>query len=538
MVVVETTTAGASLDNMDEVPEENHVPHINLVFIGPKGCGKSTTAGRLIADCGAIDRTSLDRIVHEAAECGQSDRQYAWILDTLRCERDGVGTVHVALWRLTSRSYHFLLIDSPGHEDFVKHTVTAISQANVAVLVVTAVQADLDVGRTCKGQIREHALLAYILGLRRLVVCVNKMDSEQVGYSKEKYEMAKKVVRDDLWDVGYKAQDVLFVPTSSLAGDNIAHHSNTMSWYAGPTLLEALDHVASSHKEPQRPLRIPIKEVLQIGGTGVICVGRVESGTLRSGARLVFAPGNIPANVLSLEMHHEKLDEAVCGDIVNVHVDVPMKKLRRGMVGSPADAHSATECSTFLAQIIVLSMPRAGEFRAGSIFVVDCHTATVSCVLEELLSRTDRRTGKVLEMRPHSLQDGDAAVVRFKPQDIMCVEPFSEYPPLGQFAVRDQKTTIAIGVVQEVMPVWTQETAVSTYRSKPIKAHCTAKAKVHGVRASLCVDPQMLASDADIEADTDPAEGLVKPMSLLMPASSPFSAFGANSRGKAKAKSK
>lgn len=469
---------------MDEFPDSDGSPHITLVFIGPCGCGKSTTAGHLIADCDAIDRQSLQRIMSEATERGQADRRYAWILDKLRSERERGGTAYMALWRLTSQRCRFLMIDAPGHNEFEKDTVTAMSQADIAVLVVTAVQADLDVGNACEGQIREHTLLAYTLGVRRLVVCVNKMDSEAVAYSKDHFERACAVVREDLKNVGYATENVPFVPTSGLLGDNVARHSDHTQWYDGPTLLEALHHVVASDRQPERPLRIPLREVMQIGGTGVVTVGRIETGLLRPGMKLVLVPGNIHAQVLSIEMRHEKLELAKPGDNVNMVVDVPMKDLRRGMVGSAADDNPARECLSFLAQVIVLSLPRAGEIRAGFVLMVDCHTAKVPCVFEELLQRTDRRTGKVLEMRPESLHAGDAAVVRFRPEAPMCVEPFADYPPLGRFAVHDQKTTVAVGVVQQVEPVpaftFSPSAKVAVPRTRMVtKAHSSTKPKMH-----------------------------------------------------------
>jgi len=207
----------------------------------------------------------------------------------------------------------------------------------------------------------------------------------------------------------------------------------------------------SEQSQPERPLRIPLREVYQIGGTeGAVAVGRVETGSLSPGMQLYFMPGSVTAKVLSVEMHQKKLDKAVSGDCVNIHVSASMKEVRRGMVASSVDDHPAKECSSFLAQVIVLSPPRAGELRVGCVLTVDCHTAQVPCVFEDFLSRADRRTGKVLEEKPATLQEGDAAIVRLRPLAPLCVEPFSEYPPLGRFAVRDQKNIVGIGVVQQV----------------------------------------------------------------------------------------
>lgn len=471
---------------MEDDVEPSDVAHVNLVFFGPCGCGKSTTAGRLIADCGAIDEHNLERVAREATEKGEDRCRYAWILDKLRCERERGGTMYQALWRLSSQRCHYTIIDAPGHDDFTKDIVTAMSQADIAVLVVAA---DLDASGGCEEQIREHALLAYTLGLRQIVVCVTKMDCNSVSYSQEHFGHACDSVCRALENVGLKTHDIHFVPISGWIGDNVAERSENMDWYCGPTLLEAMDDAVASHFKPERPLRFPLYEVMQIGGQGVVVVGRVATGSLRPGMELVFAPGNIPAKVLSMQMHHEALEEAVCGDSVNVVVNVDRKDMRRGMVGSVADDNPAFACSSFLAHVIVLSPPRAGEIAVDCTLSVECHTAEVKCKFEELLSRKDRRTGEVLEMNPASLQAGDAAVVRLRPETPLCVEAFSEYPPLGRFAVRDQKTTVAVGVVQQIDQISEKLWACSpsSLRSKGIASrsmkgytrHSNTKPKAH-----------------------------------------------------------
>lgn len=393
-----------------------------------------------------------------------------------------------ALWRLRSQRCRFTVIDAPGHDDFTKDIVTAMSQADIAVLVVSAVQADLVTGIGYEGQVREHALLAYTLGLRQIVVCVNKMDCDDVAYSEGHFVRACASVRQDLEDVGLKTHDVHFVPISGLAGDNVKLRSDKIPWYSGPTLLEAMDDAVASHFKPEYPLRFPLHDVMQIGGQGVVAVGRVATGSLRPGMDLIFAPGDIRAKVQSIRMHHESLSEAVCGESVNVAVDVPMKELRRGMVGSAADDSPASECSSFLARVIVLP-PSLGrerpsrEIAKDCTLVVECHTAQVPCRFEELLSRTDRRTGKVIETHPSSLHAGDAAFVRLRPEAPFCVEAFSEYPPLGRFAVRDQKTTVAVGVVQQVDSKVGFSSPVLRCREMPSrltsKRHSTSKASPH-----------------------------------------------------------
>eukprot|EP00931_Biecheleriopsis_adriatica_P076758 TRINITY_DN50439_c0_g1_i1.p1 TRINITY_DN50439_c0_g1~~TRINITY_DN50439_c0_g1_i1.p1 ORF type:complete len:594 (+),score=113.63 TRINITY_DN50439_c0_g1_i1:83-1864(+) len=540
------------------------LPHVNLVFIGPCACGKSTIMGHLVADSGAIDQENLQRIADEAHARGQPDRCYAWILDKLKCERERGNTMFAASWRLASKRCRFTMIDAPGHPDFSKDIVTAMSQADVAVLVVPAVQDDLEQGKECEGQIREHTMLAYTLGLRQLVVCVNKMDSDAVAYSEECFDSACKVVREDLAAAGLKTHDVYFdvhfVPTSGWLGDNVTDRSENMPWYCGPTLVEALDDAVASHFKPERPLRFPLREVMKVGGKGTVVVGRVE-GSLKCGTQLVFAPGGTCTQVTSLTMHHESLKEAFTGSIVNAVVDADTSELRSGMVGASADEHPAYECSSFLAQVIVLNDPRAGEITAGCVLSVAVHTAQVLCTFEELLSRTDRRTGKVLEMMPPALHVGDAAVVRLRPQTPLCVEAFEEHPALGRFSVHDQKITVALGVVQEVQHAPGQTILAKVPKSSkpvtPSRSSKAAKLKLGSERIkpkeAACSDAirdraapghRLRTFSADSGEDAEVASPIVRPSDVFgsggytaapkmaaatapWSSSSPFAAFGA-----------
>jgi len=474
---------------MEDDTESSDLPHVNLVFIGPCGCGKSTLAGRLIADSGAIDTENLKCIFDASSESGKPGRCYAWILDKLKCERDRGNTMFVALWRVASRRCRFTVIDAPGHDDFSKDIVTAMSQADIAVLVVPAFTEDLELGKECEGQLREHTLLAYTLGLRQVVVCVNKMDSETAAYSEDIFDSACRVVRRHLNAAGLKTHDVVFdvhfVPTSGWIGDNAISRSDNMPWYSGPTLVEAIDDAVASHFEPERPLRFPLHQVMKVGGKGTVVVGRVATGSLKCGMRLVFAPGETYTTVGSITMHHKSLEEAVSGDIVNVTVDADTSALRPGMVGAAADDSPSFECKAFVAQVIVLSDPRAGEISSGCVLSVACHNAQVLCVFEDLLSRTDRRTGKILEMMPSALHAGDAAVVRLVPDTPLCVEPFEEYPFLGRFSVHDQKVTVAVGVVQQVEHAHGHSNtarevvrqAIPTSLAKPVKLAATSRSK-------------------------------------------------------------
>merc|ERR1739845_185570 len=261
--------------------------------------------------------------------------------------------------------------------------------------------------------------------------------------------------------VGYNPAAVAFVPISGWHGDNMIEASTNMGWYKGwnverkegkangMTLLEALDSIIPPSRPTDKPLRLPLQDVYKIGGIGTVPVGRVETGVIKPGMVVTFAPVMVTTEVKSVEMHHESLPEAGPGDNVGFNVkNVSVKDIRRGNVASDSKNDPAKEAKTFNAQVIVLNHP--GEIGNGYSPVLDCHTAHIACKFTELIEKIDRRSGKKIEYFPKKVKSGDAAIVRMKPSKPMCVEAFSAYPPLGRFAVRDMRQTVAVGVIKSV----------------------------------------------------------------------------------------
>jgi len=308
-------------------------------------------------------------------------------------------------------------------------------------------------------------LLAYTLGVKQLIVGVNKMDSTEPPYSKDRFEEIKKEVSTYIKKVGYNPDTVAFVPISGWQGDNMVEASANMPWFKGwevkrkkggkeevvkgVTLMEALDAIEPPSRPTDKPLRLPLQDVYKIGGIGTVPVGRVETGILKPGMIVTFAPQNLTTEVKSVEMHHEALPEALPGDNVGFNIkNVSVKEIRRGNVCGDSKNDPPKETDNFMAQVIIMNHP--GEIHAGYSPVLDCHTAHIACKFSELLKKIDRRSGKEIEDAPKLLKSGEAAFVLMNPSKPMCVETFADYPPLGRFAVRDMKQTVAVGVVKEV----------------------------------------------------------------------------------------
>ncbi|MCX8158585.1 MAG: translation elongation factor EF-1 subunit alpha [Candidatus Diapherotrites archaeon] len=416
-------------------------PHLNLVFIGHVDHGKSTLVGRLLYDTGALSEQDYRKIKQEAEAKGKATFAFAYVMDTLKEERERGVTIDVSYKKFSGKKNDFTIIDAPGHRDFVKNMITGTSQADAAVLVVSTKDG-------VQAQTKEHAFLAQVMGIKQLLVAMNKMD--EVGYNEAEYNNKKKEVEKLLGGIGYKIDTVKFIPVSAWIGDNVVKKSDKMAWYKGPTLVEALDEFVAPPAPIDKPLRIPIQDVYNIKGVGTVPVGRVETGILKPNDSIIIEPPGKVGEVKSIEMHHEQLPEARPGDNIGFNVrGIAKNEIARGDVaGHPKDP--PTVAKEFIAQIVVLNHPTA--IPVGYTPVFHIHTAQLSCRFEELQKKLDPKTGQVIEENPKFLKTGDAAVVKIVPLKPVVVEEFKKFPQLGRFAVRDMGQTVAAGIVLSVTP--------------------------------------------------------------------------------------
>ncbi|UCE43644.1 MAG: translation elongation factor EF-1 subunit alpha, partial [Candidatus Bathyarchaeota archaeon] len=388
-------------------------PHMNIVIIGHVDHGKSTTTGHLFYLTGTIDERTTKKYEEEAQKLGKETFKFAWVLDKLKEERERGLTIDLAFWKFETPKYFFTVIDAPGHRDFVKNMVTGASQADAAILFVSAKRGEFEAGIGPGGQTKEHAWLARTLGVGQMAVAINKMDDATVNWGQERYEEVKNEVSGMLKPVGFKVDKIPFVPTSGWTGDNLKVKSEKMPWYKGPTLFEALDTFELPPKPTDKPLRLPLQDVYTITGVGTVPVGRVETGVLKVGDVLVFMPGNVQGEVKSIETHHVMIQKAEPGDNIGFNIrGLSRKDIRRGDVaGHPKNP--PTVAKEFIGQIAVLYHPTA--IAAGYSPVMHAHTGQVACRFVELLQKMDARTGQVVQEKPDFLKTGDAALVKFEP---------------------------------------------------------------------------------------------------------------------------
>jgi len=423
-------------------------PHLNLVIMGHVDHGKSTTTGHLLYLAGAVDERTIKTFEEEAKKAGKESFKFAWVLDNLKEERERGVTIDLRFLKFETKKFYFTVIDAPGHRDFVKNMITGASQADGAILFCSARRGEFEAGIGPGGQTREHAFLAFTLGVRQVIVAVNKMDDVSVNWSEERYNEIKNEVSRMLKMVGFKLEKIPFVPTSGWTGDNLVKPSEHMPWYKGPALIEALDTFEVPPKPTGKPLRVPIQDVYSITGVGTVPVGRVETGVIKENDVVVFMPPNKQGEVKSLEMHHERIAKAEPGDNIGFNIrGVAKTDIHRGDVAGHV-TNPPTVAKEFIGQIIVIYHPTA--VAAGYTPVLHYHTGQVACRFTELIRKLDPRSGQVTEEKPTFLKTGDAAVVRMEPLHPIAVETFSEFEELGRFAVRDMGTTVAAGIIKEI----------------------------------------------------------------------------------------
>jgi len=410
--------------------------------------GKSTTTGHLLYAAGAVDERTVKAFEEDAKKLGKESFKFAWVLDNLKEERERGLTIDLRFLKFETKKYYFTVIDAPGHRDFVKNMITGASQADGAILFCSSRRGEFEAGIGPGGQTREHAFLAFTLGVRQMAVAVNKMDDVSVNWSEERYNEIKNEVGRMLKMVGFKVERIPFVPTSGWTGANLVEKSDKMPWYKGPTLIDALDTFELPSKPTDKPLRFPIQDVYSITGVGTVPVGRVETGVIKEGETVIFMPSNKQGEVKSLEMHHERISQAEPGDNIGFNIrGIAKNEIHRGDVcGRLSDP--PTVAKEFIGQIIVIYHPTA--VAAGYTPVLHYHTGQAACRFTELQEKIDPRTGQLVEKNPTFLKTGDAAVVKMEPLNPIAVETFAEFEELGRFAVRDMGTTVAAGIIKEI----------------------------------------------------------------------------------------
>lgn len=450
---------------------ENDKKHISMVVCGHVDAGKSTTTGHLIFKLGGISAREMEKLQTEADQQGKSSFAFAYYMDKDKAERERGVTINCTTKEFYTDSYHYTIVDAPGHRDYVKNMITGAGCADVALLLVPAemggfesaiAKGDHSSGEV-QGQTRQHARLLGLLGIEKIIVGVNKMDS--CDWSEQRFNEIKEEMSKMLQQSGFKPKQVPFIPYSGYQGENMVDKTDKMPWYngwkanlskdevvEGVTLYDALEKFARPPvRFPDRTVRIPINGIHKIKGVGDVITGRIEQGTINSGDTVRIAPRGISGlKVFSIEMHHKTWPNAKPGDNVGMNI----KGLDKNNLPKVGDVISLEKepllepVESFIAQIVVQEHP--GQLKPGFAPLVHVRTAKSSCKMTKILWKMGKKTGNEKLENPPFLEMGESAEVEFTPKQPLYLESFDDCPGLGRVAVMDQNQLVMLGKVMSV----------------------------------------------------------------------------------------
>jgi len=453
--------------------------HLSIVICGHVDSGKSTTTGHLLFELGGIQERELEKLKAEADRLGKSSFAFAFFMDRQKEERERGVTISVTTKEFFTEKWHYTIIDAPGHRDFIKNMITGASQADVAMIMVpadgnftTAIQRGNHKAGEVQGQTRQHSRLINLLGVKQIIIGVNKMDCDTAGYKQSRFDEIANEMRNMLVKVGWKKDfvegGVPYMPISGWMGDNLLKKSEKMTWWAGAdvtlgsekihvdTLLHCFNDMCRVPARPiDAPMRLPISGIYKIKGVGDVLAGRVEQGVVKPNEEVIFLPTHTAANactgkVFSVEMHHKSVPEAKPGDNVGMNVkNLDKQNMPRGgdvMIYKKDTTLSAVK--SFDAQIQVLDIPNEIKIGYSPIGFVRCGRA--ACRISALKWKMGKETGGKKMEDPHALKSNEMAQVTFEPQQPLVADSFKNCEGLSRVAFMDGNGVVMLGKVVTV----------------------------------------------------------------------------------------
>ncbi|CAF4072081.1 unnamed protein product [Rotaria sordida] len=427
---------------------------LNIIFCGHVDAGKSTIGGQLMFLTGQVDKRTLEKYQNEAREKSRESWYLSWALDTNEEERDKGKTVEVGRAWFETEKKHFIILDAPGHKCFVPNMIGGASQADIAILVISARKGEFETGFERGGQTREHAMLVKTAGVRYLVVLINKMDDPTVNWDPTRYEEIKDKLTPYLKKCGFKpGEDTYFMPCSGMSGVLLKEHpgEQVLPWYKGPTFIEYLDSLPSFNRNIDGPLRMPIVE--RYKEMGVIVMGKIESGCCRVGDRCLIMPNRTRVEVTNIYYEDIETDSCVCGENVRLKLkNIEEEEISSGFVLCDTEQEPCGVGRVFDAQIAIIE--HKSIICPGYSAVLHVHTAAVEVQLKKLITLIDRKTGERTQEHPRFIKQDQLAIARFElsqASQAVCMETFKCFPQLGRFTLRDEGRTVAVGKVLKII---------------------------------------------------------------------------------------
>ncbi|XP_018013254.1 eukaryotic peptide chain release factor GTP-binding subunit ERF3A [Hyalella azteca] len=432
---------------LDDGPSKEPV---NVIFIGHVDAGKSTIGGQIMYLTGMVDKRTLDKYEREAKEKNRETWYLSWALDTNLEERDKGKTVEVGRAYFETEQKHFTILDAPGHKSFVPNMIGGASQADLAVLVISARKGEFETGFERGGQTREHAMLAKTAGVKHLIVLINKMDDPTVQWSQERYNECKDKLVPYLKRVGFNpSRDIMFMPCSGLTGCNLRYPMDPAlcPWYDGPAFIPYINDLPPLNRNTTGPFMMPISD--RYNDRGTIVLGKVESGSCRKNDSLILMPNKSPVTLDVLWRDDDEVNVVTCGENVKAKLrGVEETDIAPGFVL----CDPLNPCKTgriFDGQVVILE--HKSIICAGYSAVCHIHSVAEEVTVKMLICTVDKKTNKPQKVGPRFVKQDQIAIMRFETSGVICMESFKDHPQLGRFTLRDEGKTIAIGKVLKVV---------------------------------------------------------------------------------------
>ncbi|XP_022372196.1 eukaryotic peptide chain release factor GTP-binding subunit ERF3A isoform X3 [Enhydra lutris kenyoni] len=446
------------MEEEEEIPKPKSVvappgapkkEHVNVVFIGHVDAGKSTIGGQIMYLTGMVDKRTLEKYEREAKEKNRETWYLSWALDTNQEERDKGKTVEVGRAYFETEKKHFTILDAPGHKSFVPNMIGGASQADLAVLVISARKGEFETGFEKGGQTREHAMLAKTAGVKHLIVLINKMDDPTVNWSNERYEECKEKLVPFLKKVGFNPKkDIHFMPCSGLTGANLKEQSDFCPWYTGLPFIPYLDNLPNFNRSVDGPIRLPIVDKYKDMGTVVL--GKLESGSICKGQQLVMMPNKHNVEVLGILSDDVETDSVAPGENLKIRLKgIEEEEILPGFILCDLNnlCHSGR---TFDAQIVIIE--HKSIICPGYNAVLHIHTCIEEVEITALICLVDKKSGEKSKTRPRFVKQDQVCIARLRTAGTICLETFKDFPQMGRFTLRDEGKTIAIGKVLKLVP--------------------------------------------------------------------------------------
>jgi len=456
-------------------------PHMSIVVCGHVDSGKSTTTGHLLFQLGGISDREMEKLKQEAERLGKQSFAFAFYMDRQKEERERGVTIACTTKEFFTEKYHYTVIDAPGHRDFIKNMITGASQADVALIMVpadgnftTAIQRGNHKAGEIQGQTRQHSRLINLLGVKQIIIGINKMDCDVAKYGKDRFDEIANEMRNMMQKVGWKkdfiTESAPVMPISGWCGDNLFKKSEKMPWFNGcdvkigketlhvDTLYDCLDKMCSP---PTRcsdgAMRMPISGIYKIKGVGDVLAGRVEQGVVKKNEEVIFLPTHTVSNpcqgkVFSVEMHHKQAECAMPGDNVGLNIKgldkINMPRSGDVMIYKKDDTLKQSE--TFNAQIQVLDIP--GEIKVGYSPIAFVRCGRSACRIKKIVWKMGKETGGKKLEDPHSLKSNEMAECTFEPQQPLVADNYKNCEGLSRVAFMDGNGVVMLGKIVSVVP--------------------------------------------------------------------------------------